>query len=194
MLCAIPFTISMKNMKKNEKYSISKKQQEMFIEALTAELAPLRAKIGISQTEIASMIGISRQTYSSIEAGSRKMSWNTYLSLVFFFDYHAATHQMIRRIGAFPEELIKTINDGKTPAANTAIVGIPDVVLEQLDDAAFQAIRTVVMLEYARCAKLSGETVVKTFDGIQFNTPERNHKADEALKALRESKTDEDES
>ena len=113
MLCAIPSTINMKNMKKNEKYSISKKQQEMFIEALTAELAPLRAKIGISQTEIASMIGISRQTYSSIEAGSRKMSWNTYLSLVFFFDYHAATHQMIRRIGAFPEELIKTINDGK---------------------------------------------------------------------------------
>ena len=180
-------------MKQNEKYVITKKQQDLFIDALTAELAPLRAKIGISQNEIASIIGVSRQTYSSIEAGSRKMSWNTYLSLVFFFDYHAATHQMIRKIGAFPNALIETINEGKTPTMNTSIAGIPDSVLEQLDDAAFQAIRTVVMLEYARCAKLSGDTVVKSFDGVQFNAPDHNKNADLALKALKESMASDDE-
>lgn len=174
-------------MKQNNKYEITKKQQNLFIDALTPELAPLRAKIGISQNEIASILGVSRQTYSSIEAGSRRMSWNTYLSLIFFFDYHAATHQMIRKIGAFPFELIERINDGKTPRTNETIAGIPDSILDQLDDAAFQAIRTVVMLEYARCAKISGDAVVKSFDGIQFTTPEHSEKADLALKSLKAS-------
>lgn len=196
ILCSIFIfrkTCVINRMKQNNKYEITKKQQNLFIDALTPELAPLRAKIGISQNEIASILGISRQTYSSIEAGSRRMSWNTYLSLIFFFDYHTATHQMIRKIGAFPSELIEIINDGKAIKANETIAGIPDSILEQLDDAAFQAIRTVVMLEYARCAKLSGDAVVKSFDGFQFNTPEHSEKADIALESIKASRADQNE-
>ena len=155
----------------NERPVLTKTQQDAYIDALAAELAPLRAKVGLSQGEIASLIGVSRQTYSSIETRSRRMTWNTYLSLLFFFDQHAATHRMIRKIGVFPDELIELINAGKGAAETAAFAGIPDSVLEQLDDAAFQAIRTVIMLEYARCAKISGDAVVKSFDGISFNRP-----------------------
>ena len=49
------------------------------------ELPVLRAKARISQEDIASKIGISRQTYSSIETGKREMSWTTFLALIAFF-------------------------------------------------------------------------------------------------------------
>ena len=55
------------------------------IELLRMELPVLRAKARISQEDIASKIGISRQTYSSIETGKREMSWTTFLALIAFF-------------------------------------------------------------------------------------------------------------
>lgn len=81
-------------MNASAKWEITKKQQLFFIKTLTAELPALRAKVGVSQSEIASLIGVSRQTYSSIECGKRLMSWSTYLSLVLFFDYNNTTHQI----------------------------------------------------------------------------------------------------
>ena len=54
------------------KWSLSKEEQERFISVLTDELPPLRAKLGISQGEIAYLIGISRQSYSLIECKKRK--------------------------------------------------------------------------------------------------------------------------
>lgn len=56
--------------------------KEKLIDTLTEELPSLRAKIGITQEELCSIVGISRQTYSSIETKKRKMSWNIYLSFV----------------------------------------------------------------------------------------------------------------
>lgn len=157
-------------MNENEKWEITKKQQLSFIKTLTAELPALRAKVGISQSEIASLIGVSRQTYSSIECGKRLMSWNTYLSLILFFDYNNVTHQMIRDINAFPEELVLNFNNGEKSAYEkaTGIAGIPQSITDKLDDQALHAIRTVVMLEYARCANLHGDDVVKAFEGTSI--------------------------
>lgn len=47
--------------------------KEALISSLTEELPVLRARIGLSQGDLASMVGVSRQTYSSIETGKRKM-------------------------------------------------------------------------------------------------------------------------
>ena len=41
-------------------------------------------------------------------------------------------------------------------------------VRDKLDDQALHAIETVIMLEYARCNKMSGEAVIKAFDGRRF--------------------------
>ena len=48
-------------------WNLTKSEQEMYINDLTENLASLRAKIGISQGDLANLIGVSRQTYSSIE-------------------------------------------------------------------------------------------------------------------------------
>ena len=157
-------------MSESRKWELTKEQQLELIANLTAELAPLRAKVGISQGELASIIGVSRQTYSSIECGKKTMSWSTYLSLILFFDYNSSTHQMLRNINAFPEDLIKKFNSGKTNPyeASLGLAGIPDSIADKLDEKAFHAIRTVIMVEYARCAEISGENVVKTFGGKIF--------------------------
>lgn len=52
------------------------------IALLRNELPVLRAKARVSQEDIANKIGISRQTYSSIETGKREMSWTDRKSVV----------------------------------------------------------------------------------------------------------------
>ncbi|HBL41364.1 MAG TPA: hypothetical protein DDY98_07305, partial [Ruminococcaceae bacterium] len=108
-----------------------------------------------------------RQTYSSIESGKRKMSWNTYLSLLLLFDYHATTHRLLRTLNLMPVEFFTAINNGNKLAGNSSntIAGIPETITEKLDDKALHTIRTVVMIEYARCADISGDEVVKAFEG-----------------------------
>ena len=46
------------------------------MELVREELPVLRAKAKVSQEDIAERIGISRQTYSSIETGKRTMTYN----------------------------------------------------------------------------------------------------------------------
>ncbi len=87
--------------------------KEKLIEILTEELPVLRAKIGVTQEDLSDMIGISRQTYSSIETKKRPMSWNVYLSLLMFFTQNEKTAPVIDMIGAFPESLRNSMNINK---------------------------------------------------------------------------------
>ena len=59
--------------------------KNQLIATLKNDLPVLRARMGLSQEAIADKIGISRQTYSSIETGKREMTWTTFLALVAFF-------------------------------------------------------------------------------------------------------------
>ncbi|MCI6495823.1 MAG: hypothetical protein MSA01_01995 [Anaeromassilibacillus sp.] len=65
----------------------------------------LRGITKATQDEIANAIGISRQTYNAIEMQKKTMSWNTYISLILFFDYNPNSHIMIRQLEAFPTQL-----------------------------------------------------------------------------------------
>lgn len=76
------------------------------MEILAENLAPLRAKADITQEELAHIIGVSRQTYYALETRKRDMTWNTYLSLLLFYDTNALTHSMLRDIKAYPIELM----------------------------------------------------------------------------------------
>lgn len=86
-------------------WRLSKESKEKLIRRLTAELPGLRAAVKATQDEIANAIGVSRQTYNAIESNKRTMTWNTYLSLILFFDYNPYSHHRIRQLGAFPELL-----------------------------------------------------------------------------------------
>lgn len=83
------------------------------VELLRKELPVLRAKARISQEDIAEKIGISRQTYSSIETGKREMSWTTFLALIAYFQNNESTKKMIGEINGLPEgiEMIMESSD-----------------------------------------------------------------------------------
>lgn len=96
----------------DSKWMLTDAEKDSFIDMMTPNLILLRTKAEISQDEIAGIVGISRQTYSAIERKIRKMSWTTYLSLLFFYDYNQKTHQLLRSLAVFPDELIQRFNEG----------------------------------------------------------------------------------
>lgn len=97
-----------------EKWLISDGYKRTSIIALQDHLSALRAKADISQEELSSIIGVSRQTYSAIESGKREMSWSTYLSLVFFFHEIKSTKDMVDGINVFPTALFCKFNSEST--------------------------------------------------------------------------------
>lgn len=177
-------------MKTISKWTITSKEKDQLISALTSELVMLRTKAEISQEELAALIGISRQTYGAIERGSRKMSWNTFLSLVLFYDCNQKTHQMLRNVNGITQEVMKRFNVGEEPKEISLDAFLGDgakIVIESLDEQAIQSIRTMIMVEYARCTSTPGEVVVKSFDGMNFTTtPYDDSDAEKALKAIKE--------
>lgn len=76
------------------------------------------------------------------------------MSLVLFYDYNQKTHQMIRQLSAFPQELITRFNDG-TDYSNSELSYLlgndGKAIVEHLDEQAKGANRALIMVEYARC-------------------------------------------
>ncbi len=173
------------------KYYLSEEEKYALIEKLTPELPLLRAKAEISQEEIANIIGTSRQTYGAIERKARKMSWNTYLSLILFYDYNKKTHKMIRNISAFPHELIKRFNEGEEPTdfeLNMLFKADTKNIIDSLDEQAIATIRTILMVEYSRCNDISGEAVVKFFEGVDLSKKETSEEQKNTSQALKNIK------
>lgn len=150
--------------------SIGDIERTRFIERLVDELPVLRMKLGISQDEMANALGISRQTYSTIETKRRKMSWPLYLSLILIFDNNDQTHEYIRKADLFPQGLFNKqsyLKEGQT--ISSFIRMDDDDIKNHLDEQAIHAIETVILMEYARCNNLPGDAVVKAFDGRRLS-------------------------
>lgn len=146
--------------------NISEEEKNLMISRLVDELPVLRTKMGASQDELANMIGISRQTYSSLETRKRKMTWSIFLSLLLVFDYNEQTHNVIHKEGLFPKALQRNKNVGAEDQSLAPFVSIENEdIKNHLDEQAIHAIETVIMVEYARCNNISGEAVIKAFDG-----------------------------
>ena len=171
-------------------YYISDEDKDRLISQMAPELVMLRAKAEISQEEIANIIGTSRQTYGAIERRTRKMSWSTYLSLIWFFDCNRKTHKMLRSMKAFPNELLKQLNDGGKPLSfELSMLSAKDIdILGVLDEQAVSTIKTVLMVEYSRCSNMSGDTVIKMFEGVDLTKnakPDKQANISNALKNIK---------
>ena len=145
--------------------SFTEQEREALISRLADELPVLRLKIGLSQDELANLLGISRQTYSTIETKRRKMMWSTYLSLVLIFYHNEQTRDFITRAGLLPQKLFQ-ITGGDTGDILSEFVKMENGdIRNYLDAQAIHAIETVILMEYARCNNMSGDEVIKAFDG-----------------------------
>lgn len=79
--------------------------KEELIDKLIYELPMLRARLNLTQDEIGEIAGLSRQTYSALETGKRKMTWSNFLVLMLIFHYNPGTREMVEKAGIFPDEL-----------------------------------------------------------------------------------------
>ncbi len=179
------------------KWLLSDEEKDEFIASLTPNLLTLRTQAYISQEELANLLGISRQTYSAIERKTRKMSWSTYLSLIFFFDHNKNTHKMLRMLSLFPKDLIARFNDGidfSNFEFGMFLGSQSQEIIDKLDEKAKQTIFSIIMIEYARCTQLPSEAIIKSFSGLNYfnsSVSVKDLEAARALKAIRESGTNE---
>ena len=74
---------------------------------LANELPVLRARLDLSQEDVAERIGVSRQTYNMIETKRRDMTWNTCVSLVTLF----ASNEKTRKLMGINSNLLELLND-----------------------------------------------------------------------------------
>ena len=156
-------------LKQSSVWQISEQQRKEYIERLTDELPVLRAKAGMDQVELAEILGVTRQTYNAYERKTRNMSWNIYLALILIFDYNPATSPMIHMAGLLPPQLedISVVHHEKAEKIKEEF--LPEEVRGQLDEQAIHAIETVIMLEYARSNNMSGDAVIRSFNGRSFS-------------------------
>lgn len=140
-------------MERKPKYYLTEAEKDSYIDALTPELAALRTKADISQKELAEILGISRQTYSSMERNVRRMSWTTYLALILFYDCNKLTRPYLRSV-AYPYDMIRRFN-GSEEKDDYNLGDFLETderpMLDMLDEQALRSIRTMILIEVARC-------------------------------------------
>lgn len=156
-------------MKYGARWVISDKKKDEYINKLLPQLATLRARVGVSQDELAGLVGISRQTYCLTESGSRSISWNTFLSIIMFYDYNSRTHDLIRSIGAFPEDLFYQFNLGQTSDNSFLKAGEAletGDMINELDESGKRTVKAVIAAEYARCKNMSSSEMMNTLSEV----------------------------
>lgn len=59
--------------------------------------------MGITQAQLADCVGITRQTLTAIENGSRKLTWSNYLAMCYVFSSDEETGALLRFLKINPE-------------------------------------------------------------------------------------------
>lgn len=81
------------------------------IENMVKNLAVLRTMLNLSQAELASLIGLGRQTFVAIENRKRNMTWSVFLSLMFVFSQHPQTRALLELFEIYTPDLKKLYCD-----------------------------------------------------------------------------------
>jgi DNA-binding XRE family transcriptional regulator len=92
-----------------EVFTLASDIREILIDKMTENLPVLRKKLKLSQENLAKFIGSSRYTVMLIETKKRRMTWNTFLSLVLLFDKNEETAVLLKALGIYTEDLDKMI-------------------------------------------------------------------------------------
>jgi DNA-binding XRE family transcriptional regulator len=69
------------------------------------KLVLLRNSLKLLQNELATKVGISRQTLSDYENKKRPMTWNTFLALLSVFCADTGTSDLLEHFGIYSAEL-----------------------------------------------------------------------------------------
>ena len=85
---------------------ITTEDKKLYAERMAENLPMLRSKLGLSQTELGQLIGVSRQTISAFESKTRVMPWQNFTSLLFIFHENTGTKNLLPILGIYTPELM----------------------------------------------------------------------------------------
>lgn len=88
------------------RYSLSEEQKHLYCQDLARNLPVLRAKLGITQEDLALRLGISRTTLACIESGKNKMTWITFVALSMLFLKNKKTEIVFKSLNIYDQTLI----------------------------------------------------------------------------------------
>lgn len=70
-------------------------RREQLIEKMILNMVVLRTMLHLTQDELASLLGMTRQTLTMIETRKRKMTWTVYLALLYIFSQSPETKKLL---------------------------------------------------------------------------------------------------
>lgn len=86
--------------------------RKWLLDEMTRDLAPLRMLMGITPYEMGNILGVSENTYKSIETGKKEITWDQYMALLFVFKYNDRTATVADTLGLYPEPLKDRMRKG----------------------------------------------------------------------------------
>lgn len=81
--------------------------KEELMSALSENLKVFRNKLQLTQVELASKVGISRQTLMNIENKKRDMAWSAFVAFVCVFREDESTRDLMEHFKIYTPELIE---------------------------------------------------------------------------------------
>ena len=92
---------------------MTKDEKNALMKAMADNLPILRAKLNLSQQELAVLLGVTRQTISSFESNQRKMTWSVFLALILIFFRNEPTKKLLVALSIYTPDLNRFLNISK---------------------------------------------------------------------------------
>ena len=90
---------------------MDEQQRSALINNMAENLPVLRKKLGMTQDELAGMVGVSRSTLASIEGKKRNMTWNMFLSFLLVFTKNRETDKLLSAMEIYTDEFNEFIKN-----------------------------------------------------------------------------------
>ena len=84
--------------------------RDVLMQNMCSNLAVFRAKLNVSQEDLADRLGITRQSVSAFESGHRKLTWSVFLALVLIFFKNQETKRLLVALEIYTKELDEFLN------------------------------------------------------------------------------------
>ena len=92
---------------------MNEQQRNALINNMAENLPVLRKKLGMTQDELAGMVGVSRSTLASIEGKKRNMTWNMFLSFLLVFTKNRETDKLLSAMEIYTDEFNEFIKNAE---------------------------------------------------------------------------------
>ena len=87
--------------------------RQAYIDRMVENLPMLRMKMKLTQKELADIVGLSSYTILAIEKRQRKLTWNTFLSILFVCLGYEKVRPILKVLDIYTDEL-KNYLEGNT--------------------------------------------------------------------------------